>query len=260
MQPQQTIYYHDELNEELSGITRPPKFIADDYRYIRKNPVWNLLAFIAYRIIMTPAAWLYCKLKLHLRIENREVLRPYRRKGYFLYGNHTQAPGDGYLPTLITFPKKSYEIANSDNVALPGLEQFMLMIGAMPIPSGLGGYKNFLGAIEKRIVSHHCVAIYPEAHIWPYYTEIRPFKSTSFRYPVKLRDPSFCFTTTYQERRPGRPPKATVYVDGPFFPNEQLSPKEQEKDLRNRIYDTMQQRSRLSTCRYIRYVRKEEQA
>ncbi len=114
--------------------------------------------------------------------------------------------------------------------------------------------KNFLNEIEKKINKNYSITIYPEAHIWPYYTKIRPFKAVSFKYPVKLNKPSFCITNTYQAYGKNNDKiKIVSYIDGPFFPNDKLSPKEAQQDLRDTIYNCMVNRSKNSNIEYIKY-------
>ena len=44
-----------------------------------------------------------------------------------------------------------------------------------------------------------------------------------------------------------------MYVDGPFFPDESLSKKEQQNQLRDQIEGCMRERSKRSSYEYIRY-------
>lgn len=251
-----TIYYHDEQNDEFSGIKRQPKFIADDYRYINNNIFFRIGRFFVYRVVMTPVAFLYMKFKFHHKIVNKKILKPYRHHGYFMYANHTQVAGDAYIPNLVNFPKDCYEIVNSDNMAVKGTETFMKMLGALPLPSTLHGMNNFLAAVEKRSIQHNVIMIYPEAHLWPYYTGIRDFKGVSFKYPVRFGDPSFCFTNCYKKRRVGKKPRIVTYVDGPFYPNLELPENERHLDLRDRIYNTMKERAaKESTYVTIHYIK-----
>lgn len=244
-------FYSDELNDDFAfANVKNQKFIDDDYKYINKNIFFRFFEFFVYRVIMYNVAWFWCKLR-HTKYVNRKVLR-HVKGGYFLYGNHTQIPNDAYIPNILGFPKKSYIIVNPDAVSFKGFEWFIKMSGALPVPSNISGLKNFQNAIYERVIDHPIV-IFPEAHIWPYYTKIRPFKSTSFKYPIKSCKPSFSFTTTYQKRRFSKKPKITVYVDGPFYPNPNLSKKDMEIDLRNQIYEKMVERSKLSTYEYYNY-------
>ena len=115
--------------------------------------------------------------------------------------------------------------------------------------------KNFLNYIEYRISKNNSITIYPEAHIWPYYTKIRPFKSVSFKYPVKLDKPVFCITNTYQRRKNDKV-QIVSYIDGPFYKDDSLSPKEAQEDLRNRVYEQMVERSKNSNIEVIEYKKK----
>lgn len=254
-------YYSDELNDEFSGVTRKTVTVDQNYVYRPKSFLWNFFAFIMYRIIMTPVAYFYCKLKFHLKIVNKKVLKLARdengkKQSFFFYGNHTQIPGDGYIPNVITCPTDCGIIVNADNISLPGTQNFMKMIGAVPIPNQLAGMRNFTAYLNKLASTKKAVVIYPEAHIWPYYTKIRPFKSDSFRFPISYGLKTFCFTVTYQRRKNSTKPNITVFVDGPFEADKTLSKKQAIEDLRNKVYNCMVERSVNSTYEYVKYVEK----
>ena len=53
--------------------------------------------------------------------------------------------------------------------------------------------------------------------------------------------------------------KITSYIDGPFFVNKDLETKqEQKKDLRNRVYNQMVERSKNSNFEFIKYEYKDK--
>lgn len=132
------------------------------------------------------------------------------------------------------------------------------MLGALPVPDNKQAAKNFLNKITKVIEDKHSITIYPEAHIWPYYTKIRPFKSVSFKYPAKLNSPVFCITNTYKQyKNKKNKVQIVTYIDGPFLPNNELELKENQEELRNKVYDTMVQRSKNSNIEYIKYIKEE---
>ena len=90
------------------------------------------------------------------------------------------------------------------------------------------------------------------------YKKIRPFKSVSFKYPIELDKPVFCITNTYQKRGKDKV-KITSYIDGPFFVNKDLETKqEQKKDLRDRVYNQMVERSKNSDFEFIKYEYKDK--
>ncbi len=258
MKDKRVIYYTDELHDEFSDAVITPKRIDGSWVYCHDS-LWKRFTHIFwYRLIATPLAFLYARLKHHQKTVGREKLRPYRRRGYVLYGNHTQAIGDAILPPLIDFPRNVYPVVHPNNVSMPFLGRITPSLGALPLPDDREAYRHFLEAIDRRLSEGHTVMIYPEAHIWPYYTKIRPFADTSFHYPVKHGVPTFCFTNTYQKRRFSAKPKIVTYVDGPFFPDTTLPQKEQKRELRDRVYDCMVSRAALSEVTVIEYRRKEE--
>lgn len=53
-----------------------------------------------------PIAWLFCKLTLHSRFENRRVLKAAKGTGCFVYGNHTQQFADAFMPNLLLCPRQ----------------------------------------------------------------------------------------------------------------------------------------------------------
>lgn len=247
------IYYQDERNDEFSRAKITPRPIDGSYRYVR-NPV---LSFILYRIVATPLAFLYVKCKYGQKTEGKEKLDLLGDSGAYLYGNHTQAEADPLIPNLLFFPRKVFSICHPNNVSMPVVGRLMPYVGAIPLPDGMAAYRNFTACIDRRIDEKAVVCVYPEAHIWPYYTGIRPFPDTSFIYPCRKNAPVFCFTNTYVARKHRKKPRIVTYIDGPFYPNPDLPLKERAAALRNDVYRTMRERSLLSDTQYIQYIKKD---
>lgn len=250
------IYYEDELNDEFSEAKIVPRIIDENYPYKHKNIFWKISAFLVQNVISVPVKFIYAKLKFRIRYVGKEKLKPYRKQGYFVYGNHTQEFADTFIITNCVFPKRNFLIVNPENVSMKGIGNFVQMFGAIPIPNKRSGMKKFLEAVEEKIKKGYSVTIFPEAHIWPYYTKIRPFKNVSFRYPVELNVPVFCITNTYQKRGNGKV-KITTYIDGPFFPDSNLENiQDKKQNLRDQVYNTMVERSKESNLEYVKYIKK----
>ncbi|MGN0351945.1 MAG: 1-acyl-sn-glycerol-3-phosphate acyltransferase [Roseburia sp.] len=257
MQEKKVIYYQDELNDEFSEAVITPRVIDQNYVYLHKNKIWNLCSYLVQNVLSMPIKVLYAKGKFHIRYVGKEKLKKYKKEGYFLYVNHTQPFADTFLPSLPIYPKRNFFIVNPENVSMKGLQTLVEMLGAIPIPTDLGGMKHFLKAIEQRIKEGYTITIYPEAHIWPYYTKIRSFKDVSFKYPVRMKKPAFCMTNTYQAYGKKKDKvKIVSYIDGPFWPDETLPPKERQKELRDRIYACMCEKSENSNIEVIEYRKK----
>ena len=142
-------------------------------------------------------------------------------------------------------------MVTEDTTSIKGLRWLLVDAGALPIPSDLHLMTAFNAEIERAISKKSWVAIYPEAHIWPYYTGIRNFPAVSFRYPVRLGVPVFSYTVTFSKGKIFKLPKITVYVDGPFLPDKSLPLKQAQQKLRDEVYAAMKARAdEFSTYKY----------
>ncbi len=256
---EKVIYYSDELNDDFAGTNIKEVPLPPDFKYTGHGPFWKALSFFIYRIIATPVAYLVCKLHYGVKYVNRKALKKCKG-GYFLYINHTMVAGDAFNPSIAAFPKKTDIIVSNDAVSNGFLRVVVPMLGGMPVPGGLKQVLKFKKAIDESYEKGHCITIYPEAHIWKYYTGIRPFTDVSFKYPAELDAPVYCATVTYKRRKFIKRPKAEVFIDGPFYADAAAPMKTRQKQLRDAVYNTMVARAENSNCEYIKYVRKEKEA
>lgn len=253
MKEQKIIYYKDELNDEFSGPKITPIKIDENYKY-KHGKIWDICSYIIQNFLSMPIKILYNKLKFGLKYIGKEKIVPYKKQGYFLYANHTQQFADTFIPSVAIYPKRNFLIVNPENISVKPFGKLVEMLGAIPVPGNKTAMKNFLEEIQTKIKNKNTITIYPEAHIWPYYTHIRPFKSVSFKYPVELNAPVFCITNTYQKHGKNKI-KIVSYIDGPFFADKSLSTKEQKESLRNQVYECMVERSKNSNIEKIKYIK-----
>lgn len=248
-----TVFYTDPQNDEFSAAKITPKPIDESYKYKRDKGPGRIVCFFWYRVVALPLATLYLKLKFRHRIIGKKKISLHKKDGVFIYGNHTQPTADALIPTFISFPRHAYVIVHPNNVSMPFLGRVTPYMGALPLPDGLDATRNFTRVIKERIDEGKPVFIYPEAHIWPYYTGIRPFGDLSFSYPVRYGTPVYSFTNVYRKRRSPKKVRLVTYVDGPFYPDPALSPKDARKKLRDEVYASMLERSALSDRVLVEY-------
>lgn len=254
MKEKKIIYYNDELNDEFSSAKIVPRGIDENYTY-EHGMIWNCFSWIIQNVLSMPVKIGYAKLKFRLKFVGKEKFKECKNTGYFVYANHTQAFADTFIPSLGVFPKRNFLIVNPENISVKPFGWLVEMLGAIPVPGNKTAMNNFLSIIDNRINNNNSITIYPEAHIWPYYTKIRPFKSVSFKYPAQMKKPVFCVTNTYQKcGKNGDKVQIVSYIDGPFFADESLnSIREKKEDLRNRVYECMVERSKNSNIEIIEY-------
>lgn len=261
---QKIVYYNDEINDDFAKTQfKKKKKMKENFKYVKRGPIWTFGAWLLYYIFAVPFGAIFCWLKFRTKVKNREVLKQNRKRGYFLYANHTQGSSDAFLPALGVYPKRNYVMVHQDAVTIKGLKNLVLMLGGIPVANTMNNMKLMRTCIEKRIKNKHTVTIYPEAHIWPYCTKIRNFKATSFRYPVELDTPVYTSTIVYRKRTGisklwSNKPFATIYIDGPFYPDKSLNKKEAVQKLRDEAYNAMCSRAHTpENYEYIKYVKKE---
>ena len=244
-------YYYKSYDDDIV-ISKNQKYkLPENYKWIHNNLFYRFFSSILYRTAKFCGA-IYCKCFLHIKIENKNILKKYKDQGYFIYGNHTQPIGDVFIPAILS-SKRIYTIASPSNIGVPIIGPLLPMIGILPIPKEISKTKRLVEAVNTKISQKNAVIIYPEAHVWPYYTKIRPYTDTAFSFPVDTKSISFCMTTTYYKRKHGRKPGIKVYIDGPFEVDRNLSKKHSKEKLHKEIYECMVNRSKNSTYEYIKY-------
>ena len=159
------------------------------------------------------------------------------------------------MPTLLAFPRRAYVLASPDALSIPLISRLVQMLGAMPVPDTLAGHRPFLRALETRAAEGALIAVYPEAHIWPYYTGVRPFSDASFAYPVHFGCPVVACAVTYRRRLlPFLPPALTLTLSDPILPNPDAAPGEERRRLRDQVYRFLCQQAKRNQVRYYDYV------
>lgn len=252
------IYYYKSYTDDFVESKNQNYKLKENYKWVHNNICYRICSSILY-IFAYIISFFYCKFVLHVKIKNKKILKKYKKQGYFLYGNHTQAVGDVFIPAHVSSGKRIYVVVSQANLGVAGIGPLLPMLGAIPISDSIKDTKKVRDAVITRINQKKCVVIYPEAHVWPYYTKIRPFPKTSFKFPVYCDSPSFVMTTTYYKRKFGKKPGIMVYVDGPFIPDNNISKKDREGKLCQEIYQCMQKRSENSTYEYIKYIEYKEE-
>ena len=253
------IYYQDEINDDFASTNINTKPLRENYIYVHKNIIWRAAAFVLYRIIAQPLVFAFVKIAYHQRFENKSVLKAAKNSGAYIYANHTNSLADAFIPNILRHSKKGYIVVGPDAMSIPCMNNIIEMLGGIPLGSTLKQSKETVRCIKQRIAQKNFVTIYPEAHIWPYYTKIRDFSAASFGYAADGDAPVFAMTTCYQKRRFGKRPKAVTYLDGPFYPDSSLPVAKRKEQLRNMCHAAMSARAeKYSTYEYITYIKKDE--
>lgn len=260
----QTVFYKDELNDDFMDTLKNRTVKIDgNYRYLPRNPFFRMFSFLLYYCVAIPVLWLYGKLFLRIRIEGRKNLKKLKKSGYILYCNHTNWWDAFSGSVFMARPKRTYIVASKDALSIKGIATIVRMLGGIPLPDTTQAYVNFNTAINRIMEKKQALIVYPEAHIWPYYTGVRPFSSISFKYAVAANVPAVPVAVTYRAPRKGKKstkkPYPTIHIGEPVFPDPDVSKKEAAEKLRNATYAYMTEKtSDPDNYAYCNYVKKEE--
>ena len=230
-----------------------------NFPYIRNGLLYRAAAFLLNYVVALPLVSVYIFLVNGTKIVNRGAIN--RIQGAcFLYGNHTHW-SDSFLVHVIAAPKRTYILANPDAVSIKGLKNIVLMLGTIPVPTNLGCFRAFMDALETRSKQNACITVYPEAHIWPYYTGIRQFPDTSFKYPAKFGVPVVAMVTTFRKRtgllRWIKTPARTIVLSDPIYAKEGMSVREAQQYYHEQVYEFMKSHvEQPENYAYIQYIQK----
>lgn len=249
-------YYSDELNDDFANTNIKQKKVDQNFKYSKRNFVWNIFAWLIYYGIAMSCIYVYEKLFLRVKVVNKKAFKKLKHQKCFIYGNHTSFI-DAYTPNLISFPTRNRILTSPDAVSIPCIKNLVQMLGAVPIPNNISGMKKFTEAVYD--YHKKCnITIYPEAHIWPYNTGVRNFVDSSFGYPVSTGSPVIAFFVAYSEPKGAfaryRRANITIYISDPIYPDTTKPKKEAQKELRDKVFNFMKDCSeKYSTYKVIDY-------
>jgi 1-acyl-sn-glycerol-3-phosphate acyltransferase len=247
------VRYYKSFDQDFEETRNQDYKIPENYQWIHYNIFYSFFSFLL-NIVVVVMDFIYMKFIGHITVKNRSLLLKAKLKGgYYLYSNHTILFGDVVNPFCITFPTHPYIICSPANLGIPVAGKMLPMAGALPIPDKLSDMHKLNEAIATRLKQGNAIVTYPEGHLWPYYTKIRPFADAAFHFPVKYNAPVYVATSTFKKSRFYKKPKITIYLDGPFYPDDEIPKKQARAKLEYEVRKTMERRSKHSTYEYITY-------
>ena len=261
-----TIYWSDELNDDfnkIDGVQENPE-LPKDYHYLHKNGFLRTWDNFLYYVIAKPILGLYCFFH-GIRWKNKHNLKRLHGKGAFIYANHV-AIADAFKFQSYIIGRKRVDIIGFSNASsIPLAKGLVKSLGYLPIPTE-NDYDNLIRlkeAVEVYIKKRkQYVLIYPEAHIWPYYTKIRDFKSVSFYYPAQLLAPIVPVVTVWRKVWYSKKPKQTVVFGHPIYPDPSLTTNENRdflcEECKKQMNHLANSYKQYEYIKYIKVVKKEE--
>ena len=258
--PKKTVHY-ESLTQEFAATKDWKRVdLPEGYRYVRKNPLYRAWSWFLYYVVAIPLAFLVLKIGTLYRVKGKKKLRAVRKKGgLFLYMNHTAILADVTIPLVsVGFPRRVRIICNREAVSKPVIRSIVSCLAGLPLPGeDVRQGKDFMEAIEHYVGKGEDILVFPEAHIWPRCTFIRPFAPHAFVYPARMGRPVLAAVTTYKKRKVLRflPPTPVIHLGGPFLPDMSLPLSERTRLLEEEVRSFMEEKAAsLDNYESIEYV------
>lgn len=248
------IHYYKSFDQDFSESKQQNYKLPKDYRWISHNPARRIVEAILYPLVLI-YVFCYQKFYAHVKIIGKKNLKKAKKHGYFVYSSHTQVFGDVINHFMTVFPRRPHLICSPSNLGIVAIGRYLPLLGAMPIPDNIHQLQEFNSAINTRLKQGKAIITYPEAHVWPWYTGIRPAASpAAYHYPATTNAPVFVATTTYQHSKFHKKPKITIYLDGPVRYDHNLPRKEKARAIQAEVECIMTKRAaNHSNYSYIEY-------
>lgn len=258
---ERVFYYTSEEDDPIKTDEQEKKEevrLPEGYEFIPRHWWVRLYSAILFLIFKAFGQY-YERGYWQTKFYGREKLKKAKGKGYLIYANHTNPFHDVFGPGIAA-DRRIFTIISPVNLKIPGIGKFLPMIGGLPLGKTVEEKKMFNEAVDKRLKQKKVLVVYPEAHVWPYYTGIKKFPAgdKSFKYATRNNLPIFTMTTTYHKRKNSKRdlPRMDIYIDGPFYPDPKKSEDENRTDLAKKAYESMVKWSKRSSYDYFKYIKK----
>ena len=148
-----------------------------------------------------PIAFLINFLMLFTRYKNRFKLYNIRRA--ITVSNHTTFFDPVKIAALV-LPRLIFQTLLEGTVEFPVLGTYTRILGGVPIPRGITGYRKILEICERAFKYRRYLHFYPEGECFLFNQKINKFKPGAFAIAAELDIPII--------------PLVTVFSEGPFRP------------------------------------------
>ena len=169
----------------------------ENYKYINKNFFFKVLSFIFYCfvfIILYPILFIIYVPKIKGKQNLKKV------KNAIFIANHTFIMDCAIFNTHILKFKRPYFLCEKNAFQIPVVNIIIKLLNAVPIPTQIKAYQKFSKEINLALNNDKkSLIIYPEGSLWPYYPNIRPFKSGAFKFAVKNNLPIVPIVFSYRK-------------------------------------------------------------
>ncbi len=217
--------------------------VDENFAFINKNIFFRLGSTVLFYLIAIPLLDIVARLWFGLRIKGHKKLR-YVKGGAVTVTNHIHLL-DSPMVACGLFPKKAHMVTLRTNFEIPIIRWLVRMLGGVPIPETPKALNSFMESMRRELKDGRIVHFYPEASLWPWHDELRPFKNGAFNLAIRSDVP--VVPMVFKFRKAWWPfsmihkkPLVTLEVGDPQPPPREGSEKQRILNLRDQTFEYMQ--------------------
>ncbi len=234
-----------DLNRHVMHMPTPFVYRVDThYRFVNRNIFFRIGSTLLFYLIALPLLDIASKLFFGLRIEGKRNMR-YMKGGAVTVTNHIHML-DSPMVACCLFPRKPFFAALKSNFEIPVIRHLVRLLGGVPIPESPKALHAFMESMRKELEQGHIVHFYPEASLWPWHDELRPFRNGAFQLAVQSNVPIIPMVFTY--RKPGalrgklrKKPLITLKIGEPAYPGDLGTERSRVLEMRTAVRRTMEE-------------------
>lgn len=234
----------DDPNRHIVHMPTPFNYKVDkNYRFVNQNAFFRLASSFVFYVIAIPFLTVVSRLFFGLKITGKKNFR-FLKGGAVTVTNHVHYL-DSPMVACTLFPRRPFFATLKSNFEIPVIRRLVRLLGGVPIPESPKALHAFMESMRRELVKGRIVHFYPEASLWPWADNIRPFKNGAFHLAVKSNVPVVPMVFTFRDAKWPvsiwrKKPLITMKIGEPEYPIEQGTDKQRIAEIKNAVQYAME--------------------
>ena len=236
----------DPLDKNAHVVHMPTPYVYrvdERYRFVNRNIFFRLGSALLFYVIAVPLLDIVARLFFGLKITGKKNMR-YLKGGAVTVTNHVHIL-DSPMVACTLFPRKPFFATLKANFEIPVVRRLVRLLGGVPIPESPKALHAFMESMRVQLEKGRIVHFYPEASLWPWHDELRPFRNGAFHLAVRSDVPVLPMVFTFRE--PGKlmgklrkKPLVTLRIGAPEYPVKTGSERSRVLQMRSAVQEAME--------------------
>ncbi len=243
---EQRVTAADPLDKNAHVVHMPTPYVYrvdERYRFVNRNIFFRLGSALLFYVIAIPLLDIAARIFFGLKITGKKNMR-YLKGGAVTVTNHVHFL-DSPMVACTLFPRKPFFATLKANFEIPVVRRLVRLLGGVPIPESPKALHAFMESMRVQLEKGRIVHFYPEASLWPWHNELRPFRNGAFHLAVKSGVPVLPMVFTF--RKPGglmsklrKKPLITLRIGAPEYPAKTGSERSRVLQMRSAVQEAME--------------------